>query len=118
MEYICDSCHLSWNFRAPQISDVHNFQSCKRCGAQTPRQGLPSSLSIQRSGTSSATLDHVVGKDSEARWDQFNERKEERDTLRRDIGTPALTQKVDGGYEAATPEKIALRKKAYEALKQ
>ena len=115
IEYICPECNLAWNWRAPVISDSNDFQSCKRCGANTPRQGLPSHLGIQRTGTSSATTDHIVGQDAEVRWDQFQERKEERDLVRKETGSVALSEGQDG-YVPASPDLISLRKKAYEAL--
>jgi hypothetical protein len=58
----------------------------------------------------------VVGQDAETRWNEFHGKKEARDRVRGELGTPALTQKEDGTYAAATPELIATRKKAYESL--
>lgn len=97
-------------------SSAHDKQLCKRCGELVAREGIPSALAIKREGTTSATLDHVIGADAAVKWDSFHERKEERDQIRKELGTAALTQTADGSYAAATPELIEKRKKAYKSL--
>ena len=116
LEYICPSCNLSWTKRVPSLTKDFDAQPCKRCGLSVSRQGLPSALAIERAGTSSATLDHVVGKDAAARWDDFHEKKEVRDHVRQELGTPAITQMPDGSYAPVSAERMADRKTAYKAL--
>ena len=118
IEYICPECNMAWNKRVPILSNDQNFQKCKRCGAEVPRQGLPSSVAIQRSGTSSATTDHIVGKDAATKWDAFHAKKEARDQVRKDLGTQALSQTPDGSYTALSPEQLKKRKEAYKFLNQ
>jgi hypothetical protein len=38
-----------------------------------------------------ASIDVVIGRDSERRWEQIHQRKEKRDQIRRESGTEALT---------------------------
>ena len=116
LEFICPKCNLSWSFRTPSISDVHNNKLCKRCGTLVSRQGIPSSVAIQRTGTSSATTDHIVGQDASTRWNAFQEKKEERDSVRKDLGTYAISQNSDGSYGAVTSQKLEDRKQAYKSI--
>lgn len=118
IEFICTECNLSWDQRVPVLKDTHDFQNCKRCGASVSRQGLPSTIAVQRTGTSSATTDHIVGQDAALRWDEFHGKKEQRDSVRKDLGTHALTQTQEGSYTALTPEKLEKRKKAYKNLNE
>lgn len=116
LEYICPKCQLSWSKRVPAPNPAQDIQPCKRCNAMVARQGLPSALAIERAGTSSATIDHVVGVDAEARWSDFHQKKEIRDQARQELGTPAVTQQADGTYTPVTPERMTDRKIAYKAL--
>ena len=118
IEFICPSCSLSWTHRVAAVENAPDTQSCKRCSFEVARQGLPSSLAIQRAGTNAATTDHLVGQDAAVLWDEFHGKKEVRDTVRKELGTPALTQNVDGSYSAATPERISERKEAYKFLNE
>jgi len=116
LEYICPECNLSWNKRVPSNSPDYDQQPCKRCSAKVTRQGLPTQLAIGRAGTSSATIDHIVGQDAEVRWSDFNEKKEARDIVRKEIGSHAVTQLGDGSYAPVSSERMADRKAAYKAL--
>ena len=116
LEFICPECSLSWNKRVPIMTETYNYQKCKRCGIDVPKMGLPSYLAIQRTGTSSATTDHIVGSDAEKKWDAFHEKKETRDTIRKDTGVQALTQTTEGSYTPLTPAQLEKRKTAYKSL--
>jgi len=118
IEFICPQCSLAWAHRSPTISSEHNTQVCKRCGATVARQGLPSSLAIQRAGTASATTDHIVGQDAAQRWDEFHGKKEARDSIRKELGTQALSQTSDGTFTAASQERLQTRKQAYKFLNE
>ena len=116
IEFICPSCSLAWTHRVPVVKPDQDSQKCKRCGSEVQRQGLPSKLAIQRTGTHSATTDHVVGEDAATRWNDFNEKKEVRDKVREETGSFALTKLKDGTYQPLTPERLKERKEAYKNL--
>jgi hypothetical protein len=118
IEFICPNCQLSWNKRVPELKEIHDIQKCKRCEAEVSRQGLPSNLAVQRTGTNAATTDHIVGKDAAIRWDDFHGKKEQRDQIRGELGTHALSQTAEGSYTALTSEKLEKRKETYKKLNE
>lgn len=57
------------------------------------------------------TLDKAVGRSSEKKWGIYNKRKEMRDKVRKETGSPALT--TSGNKVAPTSvDKLNLRQKA------
>lgn len=87
---------------APRIASAANFAF-----AVPPRAAAGSGVHGQ-SGVHDLdypTVDKAIGRSSAKRWDAFNQRKAERDKVRRESGTNSIT--VAGGKPAPVDPKVA-----------
>ncbi len=109
-EYYCGKCSLLFEVSKPIIK-YDSEEKCRMCG-QTSKRMISSEVGISVKGESShKTVDQVVGEDAAKRWQQYHDRKSEKDKIRAKSGSGALVKKPDGSYAAAPKEIVEHRNK-------
>lgn len=121
-EYQCEACNIQFEELFSSREDVNKYQQscpCSNCGA--PSKRVPSIINHSFKETPGRTsgshdldypiLDKAVGRSAEKKWAKYRKRKEDRDKIRKEHNTNALT--ISGNKVAPTsPDKMVLRDKA------
>jgi hypothetical protein len=74
-----------------------------------------------RSGTSRDTVDRLIGAEAEKRWEDINDRKKQKDKIRKESGNQAIKSeikkdesgKINYEYKTVNKERIEERKTLY-----
>ena len=101
-EYKC-ACRYTTELLLPTTQEPPTSTPCKNCGGdaywvQFSRTGLITST-FQNN-----PIDIQVGADSEKKWQTYHDRQEERNKVRQETGSFALTE-LDGGF-IPTPDRV------------
>lgn len=133
-EYMCESCEIIFEELLILQSEIKEFSQshpCKNC--KEPCGRVPSVTNFQFKGVAEGdptkkgssgshdldypTLDKAIGRSSNRKWKEYQERKAYRDRVRREAGTNALT--TDGETAvAADPARMDARAKAFTTLQK
>ena len=129
-EYRCDDCPVEFEELLYLREDVQKYTDehpCPLCKKMSPRMKVTSfafSFKGGVKGTSGVhgnsgvhdldypTLDKAVARSSEARWGTYRADQSERDKVRKETGSAALTVGEDGKPKAADPTTLDIRQKA------
>jgi putative FmdB family regulatory protein len=134
-EYFCKSCSSLFEDLLLSKADVEKYSKshpCPTCGKKANR--IPSSTNFvfkgvaegdpTRKGNSGVhdldypSLDKAIGRSANRKWKEYGARKVERDKIRREAGTNALSVDANGKVRAADPGVLANRQKAMSLLKK
>jgi len=96
-EFKCHDCDLVLEHLCP-IGEQPSYKKCPKCGKRC-EQTIYAPY-VATSGMGQASLDVVIGRDAEKRWDRINKRQEVRDKVRKESGKPALTKVGQDEYKA------------------
>lgn len=129
-EYRCEDCPVEFEELLILREDVQKYSEehpCPLCKKMVPRMKVTSfafSFKGGVRGTSGVhgnsgvhdldypTLDKAVARSSEARWGTYRTDQSERDKVRKETGSAALTVGEDGKPKAADPATLQIRQKA------
>jgi putative FmdB family regulatory protein len=131
-EFACENCEIIFEellLSTEEISKYSASHPCKECGKIANR--IPSAASFVFKGKSEGdptkkggsgfhdldyhTLDKAIGRSANRKWKMYDARKAERDKVRKESGTNAIT--VDGNNIApADPVRMEIRKKAMNTM--
>ena len=104
-DYRCDSCGVVQEFVKSFKAPLPESLPCPRCGEDSFHVWL-TAPGIMTTGMSHKTIDVAIGKDAEARWEKINERKAQRDKLRKESGEQALTATGRSEYKPIKGAKL------------
>ena len=88
-EFKCRDCDLVLEHLCP-IGEQPSYKKCPKCGKRC-EQTIYAPY-VATSGMGQASLDVVIGRDAEKRWDRINKRQEVRDRIRKESGKSGLTK--------------------------
>lgn len=78
LEYICPNCKFLFEEIVPKVTDLNRTSKCKKCGTVAEKiASIPGRLVVK--GSSYIPGDQQIGKDAEARWKAYEDRKSERE---------------------------------------
>ena len=121
-DYYCEKCELKFDKSRMKIED--RVTDCPKCGTESERQvSIPN---IGRSGTSRTTTDILIGKEADTRWKGIHARKSEKDKIRKESGSHAVSTqlgkdesgKINYAYKSVTKERLEERKAIYSKYKK
>lgn len=123
-EYACQACEVEFEELLTQSDEIQQFAKqhpCPQCGEPAPRIASAANFAFAAPARAAAgsgvhgqsgihdldypSVDKAVGRSSAKRWDAFNQRKAERDKVRRESGTNAIS--VAGGRPAPIDKTVA-----------
>lgn len=122
-EYKCKKCFLKFE-RNLKISDSDNIPcpNCKEITQKLPPQNVMGA--VKESTSIPKDVDKIVGKDSEEKWNDYEERKQLKEKVKKEAGTGALSRDSEGNYspleitkdgeKVSESEGIKLRKEMYD----
>ena len=134
-EYRCSPCESEFEELLTQLDDVKKyakFHPCPSCGGQADRLGISITNFKFAGGVRGESgvhgnsgvhdldypsLDKAVGRSSEKKWARINAQSVEREKVRREAGTNALS-KIDGKVAPASPDVMKVREAAITKLEQ
>lgn len=96
-EFKCHDCDLVLEHLCP-MGEQPKYKKCPKCGTRC-EQTIYAPF-VATSGMGQASLDVVVGRDAEKRWNRIHQRQEQRDKVRSDSGKTALTKTGKDEYKA------------------
>ena len=130
-EYYCDDCEVEFEellIQKAEVQEYFDHHPCPQCKKRAERIRV-ASFSFKFAGQVNQgagsgvhgnsgvhdldypVLDKAVGRSAEAKWEGYDKRKEERDKVRREAGTNAISQDGDR-IAAADAGTIETREKA------
>lgn len=108
-EYFCEKCALKFEISKP-IAKYDSDENCKICGKRSKK--MISEINVVVKGDSHhKTADQVIGEDANKRWQNYYDKKSQKDKIRAETGTGALVKLPDGSYKAASKAVIEHRNK-------
>ena len=134
-EYRCEPCGSEFEELLTQLDDVKKYAQwhpCPSCGGRAERLGISVTNFKFAGGVRGESgvhgnsgvhdldypsLDKAVGRSSEKKWQRINAQRAEREKIRRESGTNALS-KIDGKVAPANPEVLKVREAAISKLEQ
>ena len=126
-EYVCKSCNCLFEEVLLQPEDVKKFIDSHPCScgamAERVRISVTNFTFKGEAGRSGAhdldypTLDKAIGRSAASRWQKFHSQKAERDKVRKESGSNAITMVGDKPVPTP-PEQLAFRQSATNALKK
>lgn len=135
-EYTCEECGVLFEELLLQKDDIERYREqhpCPECGRMAPREKVSlvsfnfkaPSGQTQGSGVHGQsgvhdldypTLDKAIGRSSSVKWKHYNERKAERDKVRKEAGTNVMSTSPDGQSVPSDAATVQLRDQAYKTF--
>src|SRR6478736_5313710 len=121
-DYICEDCNFKFEESFKKLEESDKPSPCPKCKKPAPR-GV-SAPYVARAGSSRDSADMKIGAAAEKRWEGIHSRRAQKDKLRKEAGTNAITttiSKGEGGqinyqYSPTSKEKLAERKSLYKEV--
>jgi len=117
-EYVCDKCRLKFEKINYRITDKKEV--CPRCYEDATKVPSIFSHKTNESKHIPKEIDLRVGRESEKRWLDYEDRKKEKEKVRKEHGTQRLSREINGEYtplslkkdgkEVSEKEAVSLRK--------
>lgn len=116
-EYRCKECSLLTEMIIPASRTIPLSLICPKCKGEAIFLEIPTGFSLGTSSTSSsASIDVIIGKDSERRWENIYRRQEIRDQVRKESGTMGLSMVGKDKFEPVQSDSQSLRVELNEIL--
>ena len=116
-DYKCDSCGVVQEFVQSIHKPLPESLPCPRCGEDSFHVWL-TAPGIMTGGMSHKTIDVAIGKDAEARWEKVNQRKAQRDKIRRESGKSGISAIGVNEYVATDKELMTVTQGSFPKSKE
>jgi putative FmdB family regulatory protein len=116
-DYRCETCGVVRELIQSIHKPLPESLPCPKCGCDSFHVFLvaPGVLTV---GMDHKSIDVSIGKDAEARWTQIEERKAQRDKIRRETGKTNLTQVGTNEYVGTDKELMAVKQGTFPKPKE
>ena len=121
-EFICSKCELKFEKIYSKINDTKK-EPCPMCNSESNKVVSMVNHRFADPTSIPKELDKKVGKDSEKRWLEYEERQKIKNQVRQEAGTQKLSRDPDGNYapfamtkdgqKVSEGEGVQLRKEMY-----
>ena len=131
-EYSCQACEILFEellIQSDEIEKYREWHPCPQCGERSQREAVSMinfafkapAGQTQGSGVHGQSgvhdldypkIDKAVGRSAAVKWQQYNQRKADRDKVRKEAGTNAIAMTPEGKPVAADSATSQLREKA------
>jgi putative FmdB family regulatory protein len=119
-EYFCEDCNYHFE-EFKKMDEAGPQTNCPKCSKIEATRRVFSPVGIMRAGTSRDTVDRLIGAEAEKRWEDINDRKKQKDKIRKESGNQAIKSEIkkdDSGkinyeYKSVNKERIEERKTLY-----
>jgi putative FmdB family regulatory protein len=95
-EFECRECSLVIEHLSP-MGEQPSYKKCPKCGRRCEQKIY--APYVATSGMSQPSLDVVIGRDAEKRWNRIHQRQEVRDKVRKESGKAGLTKVGQDEYK-------------------
>jgi len=116
-DFRCEDCNLKFE-KSLKMADSQTTD-CPKCGKQTSNK-LPAKGVMSKMGEVTKIpkdIDLAVGKSAEERWLSYEERKKQKDKVRKESDTNLISRDAEGNYHALAIQKDGKTVSSKEALK-
>src|SRR5271157_1649017 len=124
-EYICRKCEALFEELFILKDDIEKFRDqcpCPHCGTMSARAGVSiTNFSFSTAASAPAnsgfhdvdypTADKLIGRDANAKWENYHEREAKKDKVRKETGVVQLRDN-GGKFEPLTGNQAEVRKTA------
>lgn len=90
-EFRCETCKAVVEIIQSMNDHLPNFLKCKVKGCTGRCLQIIHAPMLSKTGTKTESFDSVVGRDAERRWANIKERQAQREKVRKESGSRALT---------------------------